>query len=126
IRLKRPKKLTQIGFYPRAPSLDAAHQFTLPSLRSVKPDRLLESSVEHREGCICGGAGQGLFIDFQYVLHNKAKEIVAVAYSMPIFWDKNVSLLSENGFDWVFKKAIDDKHKNIGCYCEPNVWIRYR
>jgi hypothetical protein len=43
IFLKRPKNLTQIGFYPRALSLDAAHQFTLPSRRSVKPDRLLES-----------------------------------------------------------------------------------
>ena len=42
ITIKRPKNLTQIGFYPRAPSLDAEHQFTLPSLRSVKSDRLLE------------------------------------------------------------------------------------
>jgi len=41
IIIKRPKNLTQIGFYPRAPSLDAEHQFTLPSLRSVKSDRLL-------------------------------------------------------------------------------------
>jgi hypothetical protein len=32
IRLNRPKNLTQIGFHPRAPSLDAAHQFTLLSL----------------------------------------------------------------------------------------------
>jgi hypothetical protein len=44
IIIKRPKNLTQIGFCPRAPSLDAAHQFTLPSLRSVKPDRLLEAT----------------------------------------------------------------------------------
>ena len=49
IRLKRPKNLTQIGFYPRAPSLDAGHQFTLPSLRSVKPDRLLGS--RNRDTC---------------------------------------------------------------------------
>jgi len=41
VRLKIPKNPTQTDFYPRAPSLDAAHQFTLPSLRSVKSDRLL-------------------------------------------------------------------------------------
>ena len=38
---KRSKNLTQIGSHPRAPSLDAAHQFTLLPLRSAKPDRLL-------------------------------------------------------------------------------------
>jgi hypothetical protein len=41
IRLKRSKNPTQNGFYPRAPSLDAAHQFTLPSLRFLFSDSLL-------------------------------------------------------------------------------------
>ncbi len=45
ILLKRPKNLAQTGSYPRAPSLDAAHQFTLPSLRSVRSDRLLEQLI---------------------------------------------------------------------------------
>ena len=31
----------QNGFYRRAPSLDAAHQFTLPSLRLLFSNRLL-------------------------------------------------------------------------------------
>ena len=45
IHFTRPKNLTQIGFYPRSPSLDAAHQFTLhprsPSLDAAHQFTLL-------------------------------------------------------------------------------------
>ncbi len=50
IRLKRSKNLSQIGFYPRVPSLDAAHQFTLPSLRSVKSERQLARVIHQGSG----------------------------------------------------------------------------
>ncbi len=47
------------------------------------------------------------FPDYQFTLKSEG-EYIGMANCIPIYWDKPLEELPEKGWDWVFKKGIDD------------------
>jgi GNAT superfamily N-acetyltransferase len=52
------------------------------------------------------------FSEYQFaLLDTQSDRMAAMGNSLPFHWDKDVSELPEEGWDWVFLKAVED-HKN--------------
>ena len=58
------------------------------------------------------------FLSFQvaYVL---GKTTIGIVNSVPLRWDKDFNELPDEGFDWAFKKAINDYNNNV----KPNLLV---
>ncbi len=56
------------------------------------------------------------FPKFQYWLLEDEK-IIGIGNSIPLFWDKPLEDLPEEGWDWALQKGFDDKKQNI----QPNL-----
>ena len=52
------------------------------------------------------------FVEYQFaLLDTESNRMAAMANSVPFYWDQPLEELPEDGWDWVFIKAIED-HKN--------------
>ena len=45
------------------------------------------------------------------MLEAETNQVVAVGHSFPLRWDHPLADLPEEGWDWVFQKAVDDNKK---------------
>lgn len=58
------------------------------------------------------------FAKYQSVmLETETNQVVALGHSFPFYWNHPLADLPEEGWDWVFQKAVDDSKKGI----EPNI-----
>lgn len=49
----------------------------------------------------------------QFVVLAESDQIVAVANSIPFFWDEDVDALKLNGFSWVIRKGFEDRKLGV-------------
>ena len=58
------------------------------------------------------------FSEYQFaLLDNETKRMAAMGNSLPFQWDGDLSALPEEGWDWVFLKAVEDHRNGI----TPNI-----
>lgn len=56
------------------------------------------------------------FQDYQFSL-SYDDEIIGIGNCLPFYWDKSIDELPDEGWDWVFEKAISDHEKGL----KPNM-----
>jgi GNAT superfamily N-acetyltransferase len=88
--------------------IDAGDEIVL----SVWPEFMLHDAVANRLFFQL----YNQFPKFQYWLLEDDK-IIGIGNSIPLFWDKPLEDLPEEGWDWALQKGFDDKKQNI----QPNL-----
>jgi hypothetical protein len=58
------------------------------------------------------------FAKYQSVMIDEAEDgVVAMGHSMPFRWDRDLTDLPEEGWDWVFQQAVEDDKNGV----QPNI-----
>ncbi len=70
------------------------------------------------------------FSSYQVVILNRENELVGFINAVPLFWDRPLAELPEEGWDWLLMKAIHDYENNIQPNClggiQINILKRYQ